>query len=293
MSTGWSIFVILGTVLSLVACVWLLLANRRIPSDEGDTTGHVYDGIEELNSPLPMWWVGLFLGTIVYGVLYLLYYPGLGNFAGFGNWTSEAQWQEETARQEARFAPLYARIGAMSPAEMVQDRQAMQIGRRLYLNNCATCHGMAARGTFGFPNLTDGAWIWGGSFEQIHTSIASGRTAVMPPWGAALGDEGVTEVTEYVLQLAGRDVDAALATRGKARYDSLCFSCHMSDGRGNPDIGVPDLTNDVWLYGGTRAQIGFTVRHGRQGQMPAFESILGQDRTRILAGYVYSLSGHD
>jgi cytochrome c oxidase cbb3-type subunit 3 len=288
MSSGWSWFVIIGTIGSLLAALWLLFANRKISGEE--TTGHEHDGIQELDNPLPMWWVYMFVITVVFAFGYLVYYPGLGNIKGVGDWTSIGQWQQQVDRHEERFAPLFARLAAMSPAEMAADRSAMQVGRRLFLNNCATCHGTAAQGGIGFPNLTDSEWLYGRSYPTILQTILNGRMAVMPPWGAALGDEGVQNVTQYVLKLAGRDHDEAAAAKGKAQYDIMCVACHGADGHGNQTLGYPNLTNDVWLYGGDPAQIAFTIRNGRNGNMPAHRDILGEDKAKVLAGYVLTLS---
>ena len=207
MSTAMSWFVIIGTLGTLVAAMALLFSNRKISGNE--TTGHEHDGIQEYDNPLPMWWVYMFIISTVFAVGYLIYYPGLGNVKGIGDWTELKQWQDEVDRHEARFAPIYAELAAMTPEQMAADRRASQVGRRLFINNCSTCHGVTAKGGFGFPNLTDGEWIYGRDFEAIQSTILNGRIAVMPPWGAALGDDGVNEVTEYVRQLAGLRIDAA------------------------------------------------------------------------------------
>ena len=288
MSSAWSWFIIIGTLGSLLALAWLLLANRKTSGEE--TTGHDYDGIKELDNPLPMWWVGLFVLSIVYAVGYLIYYPGLGNIQGVAGWTSLDQWREEVDRHDERFGPIYAKLAAMTPKEMAGDRVAQQVGRRLFVNNCATCHGITAQGAFGFPNLTDSEWIWGGEFTTVKQTILNGRTGIMPPWGAALGDQGVADVTQYILSLAGREHDADAASRGKTHYAALCVACHGADGAGNPMLGAPDLTNDVWLYGSSADEIAFTVRNGRTGTMPSFAGVLGEEKAHIVAGYVFNLS---
>ncbi len=287
MSIGWSLFIIVGTLGSLAACGYLLFANRSTSSEE--TTGHVHDGIEELDNPLPMWWVYMFVITIVFAVVYLIYYPGLGNIPGVGGWTSENQWRAEVERHDARFAPIYAELAALPLEELTANREARQVGRRLFLNNCATCHGSAGTGAFGFPDLTDGEWIWGDGYDAIEHTILNGRIAVMPLWGAALGDRGVADVTEHVLALAGREHDEAAAARGAEQYTLLCVTCHKADGSGDQQLGYPNLNNDTWLYGRTRDEIAFTIRYGRNGNMPAQADLLGADRSRILAAYVLSL----
>jgi cytochrome c oxidase cbb3-type subunit 3 len=290
MSTGWSLFIIAGTLLTLAWALWLLLSNRTKATATVETTGHEFDGIEEYDNPLPLWWVGLFVATILFAVGYLVYYPGLGSFPGLGGWTSQQQWQRDVAAKDAQFAPLYQSLAALSEADLHASRQASQIGRRLYLNHCSTCHGMAARGAFGFPNLTDGEWQWGGDFEAVKTTLRGGRMAAMAPWGAALGgDEGVKEMVDYVLSLSGAEHDAAAAARAAPKFQMFCAVCHTPEGTGNVLFGAPDLTNDIWLYGGDRASITFTLTHGRNGHMPAFADVLGEERIHILAAYVTGL----
>ena len=209
MSFSWHWFVILGTFLTLATMLWLLIANRH-KSDQA-TTGHEWDGIEELDNPLPMWWVGMFVASIVFALIYLAYYPGLGNFDGAGDWSSAGQHDREVAQHEARFEPLYAKLGAMDPEVLAQDRQGMQVGRRLFLNHCSTCHGVNAGGAFGFPNLTDEEWQWGSDYQSIRATLLNGRQAQMVSWKAALGDEGVVNVANYVRQMSGQEHDAAKA----------------------------------------------------------------------------------
>ncbi len=288
MESGWHWFVIAGIVISLAAMLWLLLANRSISGNE--TTGHDWDGIQELDNPLPMWWVGMFVATIVFTIIYLVVYPGAGNVTGALNWTSTGQHQAEVEAHEARFAPLYTRLAQMDEAALVADRQAMQVGRRLFLNNCSTCHGVNANGSFGFPNLTDEEWLWGSDFDAIKTTLAHGRVAQMAPWGAALGEQGVTNVASYVLKLAGKPHDDAAAKAGITQFNTMCVVCHGANGKGNKVFGAPDLTNDIWLYGGDIDQLTFTIANGRQGNMPAQKDILSDEKIHILSAYVRSLS---
>ena len=288
MSSAWSWFVILGTILSLVATLAFLLSNRSTSGQE--TTGHDYDGIQELDNPLPLWWVGMFIVSILFAGGYLIYYPGLGNFSGIGNWTSADQVAREQQAHEDRFAPLYARLAQLDEAGLHADRQAQQVGRRLFINNCSTCHGVTAQGAFGFPNLTDDEWIWGKGFDKVKTALQNGRQAAMPGWAAALGDQGVDDVTQHVLKLAGSEHDPEAAARGAGQYAMFCVACHGPEGSGNPILGAPNLANDIWLYGGNADAIAFTLRHGRNGNMPSFARVLDPDRIHILAGYVTSLS---
>ncbi len=288
MSSGWHWYVILGTLLTLAGFVWLLFANRKTSGNE--TTGHKWDGIEELDNPLPMWWVGMFGASIVFTVLYLVVYPGLGNFAGVIGWTSVEQHDREAAAHESRFAPLYAKLASMDADELAADKQAMQVGRRLYLNHCSTCHGTSASGTTGFPDLSDNHWIWGSDFSAIKQSIALGRTGVMPPWEAMLDDQAVLETVHMVLEIAGQEHDASLAENGVVHYNTYCLACHGPEGKGIAALGAPDLTTNVWVYGGSIEDLTHTIKAGRQGQMPAHADILSDDKTHVLAAYVKSLS---
>ncbi len=289
MSASWSMFIIAGTVVSLLGLLWLLLSNRSAPSGEiGESVGHDFDGIEELDTPLPRWWVWMFLGTIAFAVAYLVWYPGLGNFAGLSGWTSAAQVEAQARAHEARYAELYARLAALDPQAAAQDRQAVNIGRRLFLNNCATCHGVTGEGAFGFPNLTDDEWLWGGDVATIRETVRLGRQGVMPPWGAALTDDQIHQVALHVRHLAsgGAEPDS---DDGRERFALLCAACHGRDGA--PVLpGVPDLRNDLWLYGGDLATIEFTIRNGRNGVMPAQEGKLNPAQIAIVANYVKNLS---
>jgi cytochrome c oxidase cbb3-type subunit 3 len=287
MSSAWHWFVIIGTLASLTVFGALLFANRKVGSDA--TTGHDFDGIEEYDNPLPMWWVWMFALSIVFTVGYLVYYPGLGNFSGLSDWSSASEVQAAQQTHDQRFAPLYAELAELDETAMHDSRQARQVGRRLFINNCSTCHGVNGRGAFGFPNLTDDEWIWGSGLSQVKTAITGGRHAAMPAWGSALGDQGVASVTQYVLQLSGTEHDGPATAQGAEAYRTFCVACHGPDGKGNPALGAPDLTNDRWLYGGSAERIAHTVRYGRNGSMPAFDDILSAEKIHLLSGYVTSL----
>lgn len=293
MSSSWSLYVIILTVVSIIATALLLRMTSRISSDElkKQDTGHVWDGdLRELNNPLPRWWLISFYLTIIFAVLYLILYPGLGNFAGVLGWTSSGQYDTQIEQAEERYQPIFAAFAQRTIPELAQDGAALSAGYNLFVNECAQCHGSDAGGARSFPNLTDKAWLWGGAPEQIVTTITHGRQGVMPPWGAALGEQGVKEATQYVLQLGGLDHDATLASAGATRFQAFCAACHGAEGKGNPVLGAPDLTDQDWLHGSDAASIADTIENGRQNRMPAFQERLGDERIHVVAAYVYSLS---
>ncbi|MBP6513876.1 MAG: cytochrome-c oxidase, cbb3-type subunit III [Steroidobacteraceae bacterium] len=295
MTSGWTLFIIIVTALNIVGAVWLLYATSRSSPDEGKAgtdTGHTWDGdLREYNNPLPRWWLWLFYGTVVYAIGYLIVYPGLGSFAGTKGWTQESQWQEEVDAANAASAPVYARFAAMDLPALAADPDAMRVGRNLYSNHCAMCHGADAGGSPGFPNLTDGDWLWGGDAESIHTTLKYGRMSAMPAWEAQLGAAGIEETVAYVLTLSGQQPASEQSNAGKARFDLFCVACHGPEGKGNPLLGAPNLTDSIWLYGGTPEVIRTTLVKGRlQNQMPAQLPLLGEDKTRLMAAYVMSIS---
>ena len=292
MSSLWSWFVIVLAAVNILACFWLIRWTSKKSPDEEDTTGHVWDSdLAEYNNPLPRWWLWLFYLTIVFSIGYLIMYPGLGNFAGTLGWSQEGQYEMEVQQAEQRYAALYQRYAATPIEELAQDPEALRTGHNLYVNNCAQCHGSDGRGAPSFPNLTDGEWLYGGEPETIKTSIINGRNGVMPPWGPALGADGVKQVTEYVLGMSGQEHDAALAAEGQQKFTMFCVACHGADGKGMAALGAPNLTNDIWLHGGTRESIANIVENGLNNMMPAQGEILGEDRAHVVAAYVYSLSG--
>ena len=296
MSTFWSIWVIVLTLITVVGSLWLLLANRKIEI-KGETqpgeppkTGHTYDGIEEYDNPLPAWWFNMFLATVVFTLVYLLLYPGFGNFAGFLGWTQEQQWQQEVDAAEDRYGPIFAKYGDTPAEELSLNPEAMKMGGRLFANNCSTCHGSDGRGTFGFPNLADDDWLYGGTPEMIKTSITKGRNGIMTPWQSILQEADVNNVANYVLSLSGRNHDADAAQNGRTVFATYCAACHGPDGTGNPLLGAPNLTDNIWLYGGSPETIRQTIRNGRQGKMPAHENLLKADKIHLLTAYVYGLN---
>ena len=293
MASFWSYWIIILTTITIVGITWILLGNRKREQQSTEkTTGHVYDGIEELDNPLPAWWFYMFLITIVWGVGYLIVYPGMGNWAGVLGWSSVGQYEKEVAAADAQYRDMRDRYLALSVEEIATDPAVRKMGMRMFANNCAQCHGADAKGAYGFPNLTDADWLWGGSADAIKATLVNGRQAVMPAWGSILGDEGIADVTQYVLSLNGREASAAQAAKGKTQFQTYCVACHGPDGTGNVAMGAPNLTNGIWLYGGNTEQIAHTLRAGRNGVMPAFSNTLSEDKIHILSAYVYGLGEH-
>lgn len=293
MSTFWSIFIIALVLINIAGCVWLLwYTGRRRPGGEAETTGHVWDGdIREYNKPLPRWWINLFYLTIVFTIGYLIWYPGMGSFAGSSGWTSDKEHDADRAVEDAKLAAALAEFAGRPIDALARDPKAVDYGRGIFAANCATCHGSDARGAKGFPDLTDGSWQWGGDPQTVLTSILDGRTAAMPPMAAVLGSEqAVLETAVFVQSLSGQRVDPTLAAAGKARFATVCAACHGAEGRGNPALGAPDLSDPIWLYGNNFEAIRTAIVEGRSGQMPPHRPLIGETRARLVGGYIWSLA---
>ncbi|MFT2111451.1 cytochrome-c oxidase, cbb3-type subunit III [Marinomonas sp. 2405UD68-3] len=293
LSTFWSAWVTILTLGSIFGSYWLLASVRKGQKNNTDTnatTGHVYDGIEEYDNPLPKWWYWKYVILVIFALGYLALYPGLGNFKGLLGWTQVKEYEREMEKAEAEFGPMFAQFANTPIEELAQDDQAMRIGQRLFSNNCAVCHGSAATGSYGFPNLTDNDWLYGGTAEAIKTTVMNGRVAAMPAWGVTLGEKGVYQVSQYVLSLSDLAKDTEAVESGKILFNTNCVACHGQEGKGSHLFGAPNLTDNIWLYGGTQEQIMQTVRNGRNGKMPAWNEILGEDKVHIVSSYVYSLS---
>lgn len=293
-SPGWSVFVAAATVLGLVLCLVLLaIASRRRVMADDNTTGHVWDeDLREMNNPLPRWWMGLFVITVLFSAVYLVFYPGLGSFGGSLGWSSTGQHAAEIAKAREQMAPLYAKFTAMPVEQLVKDGQAMAIGERLYANNCAGCHGADARGSKGFPNLTLPAEsrLVTVTHPDIVKIIAEGRQGVMPPMAAAVGSaEDVRNVAHYVLSLSGSPHNAVAAQLGKAKY-AACAACHGPDGKGNKALGAPNLSDRVWLHGWGEEAIVRIVTQGMTNVMPAHAERLSAEQIHVLGAYVWNLS---
>ncbi len=289
MSQAMSLFVILGTLLSLVFFIALLHFNQK-KKEGNETTGHTYDGIKEYDNPLPTWWYWLFMGSIFFGFSYLLYYPGLGNFEGLGKWNQLSQMEYKIEMADKKYSPIFNQYAEKSIEELIDSPAALKMGRRLFINNCAACHGSTGNGSIGFPNLTDNEWIWGGEEEQIKYSIFEGRKGNMTAWQDILEPHEIRELSEYIFSLVGREVDSTTSNNGFINFQKYCTACHGSDGKGISALGSPDLTNELWLYGNSRSRIEDVISKGRKGIMPPFKDKLGHDKVHILTAYVKSLS---
>jgi cytochrome c oxidase cbb3-type subunit III len=292
-SNFWHLYVAGLALVSIIACLLLLWfsGKAKAMTANDNTTGHVWDGdLREMNNPLPRWWVGLFIITIVFALIYLAFYPGAGSFAGKFGWSSAGQYDAEVAKANAQVAPLYAKFQAMPVEEVAKDPQAMAIGDRLFMNNCAQCHGSDARGSKGFPNLTDADWLHGGSPEKIKETLVQGRNGMMPPMAAAVGTpEDVRNVAHYVLSLSRSPHDSLRASLGKSKFGA-CAACHGMDGKGNTALGAPNLTDDIWLHGWGENAIVSMINNGKTNQMPAQAHKLTEGQIHVLASYVWGLS---
>lgn len=292
-SSGWSVYIMVVTAISLAFCLWItVVLSKKPPAGERvGTTGHTWDeSLEEMNNPLPRWWIYLFYLTIAFAVVYLVLYPGFGASKGSFGWTQVSQYENEVAKANAAVEPLFAKYLKQDIAEVAADPQARAMGERMYLTYCVQCHGSDARGSKGFPNLSDTDWLHGGDGATLVKTITEGRIGMMPPMGAAVGSASdVENLANFVLSLSGSAHDAVKAELGKPKF-ATCAACHGAEGKGNPALGAPNLTDKVWLYGGSLATVVETINKGRSNQMPAFKDLLAPGKIQVLAAYVWSLS---
>jgi cytochrome c oxidase cbb3-type subunit III len=292
-SNFWSLFVAIAVVVSVIACVVLLWISgtTKVSTSADNTTGHVWDGdLREMNNPLPRWWVYLFIITVLFAFLYAALYPTLGSYQGGLGWSSAGQHAAEVEKVEKAIAPIYATYAKMDVPAVAADPKAMAIGERLFMNNCAQCHGSDARGSTGFPNLTDSDWLWGGAPDNIKETITNGRNGVMPPMAAAVGTaEDVANLAHYVLSLSSTPHDAVKATLGKEKFGA-CAACHGAEGKGNIAMGAPNLTDGTWLHGWGADAIIKTINEGKNNAMPAQNRLLNEAQIHVLASYVWGKS---
>lgn len=292
-SSGWSLFIMVVTAVGILGCLWLTvsLSRKNAPGEQVGTTGHKWDDtLEEFNHPLPRWWVWLFYITIAFSIVYLVLYPGFGSNQGTFGWSSTGQYDEEVKKANAAVAPLFEKYLKSDIQQVAADPQAKAMGERLYLTYCVQCHGSDARGSKGFPNLADNDWLYGGEPATIEQTLLGGRNGAMPPMAAAVGSASdVEDVANFVMSLSGSGHDAVKASRGKEKF-AACAACHGAEGKGNPALGAPNLTDKTWLYGGSIATVTEGINKGRAGHMPAFKDLLGEGKIRVLAAYVWGLS---
>ncbi len=292
-SSGWSWFILISTLVSIAACMvgLVVVMGKKVKATPDNTTGHVWDeDLKESNNPLPAWWIGLFVLTVVFSLAYLYLYPGLGSFSGSSGWTSDQRYQQEIAAGEKSVKAVYAQFANLSPEQLTENAQAMGMAQRLFLNNCAQCHGSDARGSKGFPNLTDKDWLHGGKPENIIETVTNGRVANMPALGAAVGNsDDVRDLANYVLSLSGSPHDSLRAGLGKSKY-SACAACHGVDGKGNSALGAPNLADDVWLHGWGKEFIVEMINNGKTNAMPAQKGRLSDEQIKLVSAYVWGLS---
>ena len=293
-SSSWSYFIAAITLLGIAFCLWLLFSQRAWLGKtvaEAENTGHVWDGdLTELNHPVPRWWTVFYVGLCVIGLGILFLYPGLGSYQGSLGYSAAKQVKEQQLALQKQIEPLYQRYREMPITQVAHDAQAREIGQRLFLNNCAQCHGSDARGGGSFPNLTDGDWLYGGSPETIQQTITKGRHGMMPAWSTQISASQAAEIAQYVRSLSGLASDPLRVVPGKRAFETYCVACHGIDGKGNTAVGAPNLTDNVWLFGSSEAAIVQTILNGRQNRMPAQEGVLTEDQIRMLTAWVWGLS---
>ena len=296
-SSGWSSYIALVSLVGIVWCVWLLFSQRKakvVHTADGAVadTGHVWDGdLRELNNPLPRWWMWMFLLSCVFGLVYLVLFPGLGSFPGVLGYSTDGSLMKSMTTANEELKPVYAKYVTMDIEQVAADPKAREMGQRLFLNSCAQCHGSDAGGAKGFPNLTDGDWLYGGSPENIKTTLINGRAGVMPPF-PQLDSKQIVDVANYVRSLSGLPADDLKAARGAEVFKANCAACHGPDGKGNIALGAPNLTDKTWLYGGSEATIVETVTKGRMAMMPAQDKVLSPEKIHLLTAYVWGLSNN-
>ena len=295
LSSFWNWYVIIITILTILACFWILQWTKGISNRDEDggtgTTGHVWDeDLVELNNPLPRWWLQLFYITIGFSLLYMALFGGMGNIAGVLGWSQAGQYEAEVQAANTAQEAIYVRYRELDNHALINDPEANATGQRLYANSCAMCHGSDARGARGFPNLTDNDWLYGDSFDTILQSISNGRTGAMPVMVGALDDKAIDELVVFIQSISAQKADDAMAAAGKKNFDMLCAACHGADGGGNQALGAARLNDDIWLYGGEPETIRKTIIEGRNGNMPAHKDLLSEDRRRLVAAYILSLS---
>jgi cytochrome c oxidase cbb3-type subunit 3 len=296
-NSAWSNYIALVSLVGIVWCIWLLASQRKakvIHTADGAVadTGHVWDGdLRELNNPLPRWWAWMFLLSCIFALVYLVLFPGLGSFPGVAGYTTDSALMSSMTEANDELKPVYAKYVQMDIEQVAADPKAREMGQRLFLNSCAQCHGSDAGGSKGFPNLTDGDWLYGGSPENIKTTLINGRNGVMPAYGH-LETAQIVDLANYVRSLSGLPADEVKVARGAELFKSNCVACHGADGKGNITLGAPNLTDKTWLYGGSEATIVETLTKGRMAMMPSQDKVLSPEKIHLLTAYVWGLSNN-
>lgn len=292
LSSGWSYWITIITLGGVAFCLWLLFSQRSFLGKSPDMTdtGHEWDGITEYNYPVPGWWTVMYLGLCVVGLGIMFLYPALGSNPGKVGYTSAKEVAVEHAAYLESLKPVYAKYEGQSIEQLAANPDARKLGERLFLNNCAQCHGSDAKGSPDFPNLTDNDWLYGGAPETILQSITEGRHGIMAPLAAVLSQEEANQVAHYVRSLSGLSSDPTLVPLGEAKFKQVCFACHGADGKGIQALGAPNLTDNIWLSSSSREAIVKTILEGRSGTMPAQKNNLTPEQIKMLAAYVWGLS---
>ncbi len=295
-SPFWEWFIFIPTLLGIIGIIALILwmstdtPDTRAEGEEAKSMGHNWDGLEELNNPLPKWWLYLFYITIYFAVAYLVLFPGSGIYDGVLKWSSAGRYADEIKQFDKKLKPLFDKYKAMPIKELAQHKQGMRTARRIFNNNCTICHASDAGGARGYPSLKDRAWLWGGTPAKIKQSITNGRNGNMPAWEKVIKKDGVKQVAAYVASLSHPMANRTLVAAGKKIYNTNCLACHGATGKGNKFLGAPNLTDKAWLYGGTLRTIRKSIAYGRKGKMPAHKTLLSPAKIHLLTAYVYSLS---
>jgi len=296
-SSAWSNYIALVSLVGIVWCIWLLFSQRKakvLHTADGAVadTGHVWDGdLRELNNPLPRWWMWMFLLSCIFALVYLVLYPGLGSYPGILGYSTDGALMSSMTNANNELKPVYAKYVKMDIEQVAADPKAREMGQRLFLNSCAQCHGSDAGGSKGFPNLTDGDWLYGGSPENIRAAIVNGRVGVMPPF-PQLDDKQIADVTNYVRSLSRLPADDLKVARGAEVFKANCVACHGADGKGNIVLGAPNLADKTWLYGSSEAVVIETLTKGRMAMMPAQDRVLSSEKIHLLTAYVWGLSNN-
>lgn len=296
-NSGWSNYIALVSLVGIVWCIWLLFSQRKakvVHTADGAVadTGHVWDGdLRELNNPLPRWWMWMFLLSCIFGLVYLVLFPGLGSYPGVVGYSTDGALMSSMTEANDELKPVYAKYVKMDIEQVAADPKAREMGQRLFLNSCAQCHGSDAGGAKGFPNLTDGDWLYGGSPENIKMTLINGRNGVMPAYGH-LESAQIVDLANYVRSLSGLPADDAKVARGAELFKANCVACHGADGKGNIALGAPNLTDKTWLYGGSEATIVETLTKGRMAMMPSQDKVLSPEKIHLLTAYVWGLSNN-